>query len=172
MRYLFHMVVLFLLLMSVTIFVIIVGYLYMVRNGAPYLGTQNNITNQIVAFAEMQPNEKVIDIGSGDGRVVGEFAEHGCKAYGIELNPLLVWISLARLRKKDNATILLGDIWAHNYAPYDVVYVYGMPHLMKRLQTKLRSELKPGAKVITNAFQFPDWSVAKQRGRLRLYKQP
>lgn len=150
---------------------LISAYLYIIVRGAPYVGSQDIVINNIIAFAEIRPNQKVIDIGSGDGRIVETFAMHGCKASGIELNPLLVWYSRWKLRRYADVTLYNADFWSHNYSNYDIVYIYGMSHLMKRLQTKLRKELKPGAKVITNAFQFPDWRVTKHKGRLYLYTQ-
>ncbi len=143
----------------------------MIKNGAPYLWSNSEVEDRIVSFSGVKRNEKVIDIGSGDGRIVKAFARFGCRSYGIELNPLLVWFTRWKLRPYSTSVIYNADLWSHDYSPYDIVYVYGMPHLMQRLQTKLRKELKPGAKVITNAFKFPDWQEAQNDGRLSLYIQ-
>jgi 16S rRNA A1518/A1519 N6-dimethyltransferase RsmA/KsgA/DIM1 with predicted DNA glycosylase/AP lyase activity len=161
------------LVISLIILLLLVGlisaYLYSIVSGAPYVGSQDVVIKNIVAFAEIRPNQKVIDIGSGDGRMVNAFAKLGCRSYGIELNPVLVWYSRWKIGRNSGAMIYNADLWSHNYSGYDVVYAYAMPHLMKRLQTKLMKELKPGAKVVTNAFQFPDWKATKVAGRLHLY---
>ena len=61
--------------------------------GAIYDPSNNESVKKMVELAQIKPGEKSVDLGSGDGRVVIEFAKKGIQAHGYEINPLLVMIS-------------------------------------------------------------------------------
>lgn len=62
---------------------------------------------------------------------------------------------------RDDSKFVLGDIFHHNLSQYDVIYMFLMPETYKKLRDKLKSELKPGARVITYVWPIPDWTPAK-----------
>ncbi|XP_075442322.1 ATP synthase subunit C lysine N-methyltransferase isoform X2 [Ascaphus truei] len=85
----------------------------------------------------------VVDIGSGDGRIVIAAAKEGFRAVGYELNPWLVWYSRYRARREGvhhNATFYISDLWK-----------------MSQLEKKLQMELDDNARVIACRFPFPHW---------------
>ena len=117
---------------------------------------------------------KMIDIGSGDGRIVAAFAKNGFEAEGIEINPLLVLKSRWKLRQKglsNKAQIRFNDFWHLHFVDYDIVTVYGITHMMPKLETKLNQELKPGSIIISNHFVFPHWQVKDKIGDVLLYEK-
>ena len=61
-------------------------------------------------------------------------------------------------------------MWATDCSGYDVVFVFGMPHVMERLRLKLHAELRPGAAVISNGFLFEGWEPEESRGGVYLYR--
>lgn len=128
-------------------------------NGAVYFPTSMRNLNAIVALAEVQPGQKVADLGSGDGRIVMAFARLGAEAHGYEINPLLVWKSKRAIRRaglQRNAFVHWKSMWRADLTGYKAVTVYGIPYIMNRLGKKLDKELVPGAKIVSNIFPLPD----------------
>lgn len=146
--------------------------LYSIPRGAPYAATDNVTLPLMLTTAKLKKGEKAIDIGSGDGKVVIALAKRGVEAHGIEFNPVLVWWSRMRIRRlglQKYAIIHWGDMWRHDYSAYDVITIYGIFYIMKRMEKKLRREAKPGARIVTNYFAFPTWKPLKKKGRAALY---
>ncbi|XP_039076386.1 ATP synthase subunit C lysine N-methyltransferase [Hyaena hyaena] len=103
----------------------------------------------------------LVDIGSGDGRVVIAAAKEGFTAVGYELNPWLVWYSRYRARREgvqDSAKFYISDLWKVTFSQYTNVVVFGVPQMMPRLEEKLELELKDDARVIACRFPFPRWT--------------
>uniref|UniRef100_A0A8C7EH88 ATP synthase subunit C lysine N-methyltransferase n=1 Tax=Nothoprocta perdicaria TaxID=30464 RepID=A0A8C7EH88_NOTPE len=105
----------------------------------------------------------LVDIGSGDGRVVIAAAKRGFKAVGYELNPWLVWYSRYRAWRDgvhQNTKFYISDLWKVSFSHYTNVVVFG-PLLfapqMPLLEKKLEEELQYNARVIACRFPFPCW---------------
>lgn len=143
---------------------------YSLFRGAPYAALSKK---KIKIMMELLDTKKgrFIDIGSGDGRIVIAAAKMGMLSYGIEINPLLALISMIKIRtaKQKNAHIILGDCWKHSFSDYDFISVWGTAHMMRALEKKLLSELRPGAKVVSNHFKFPNWKAKKSKNDAYLY---
>ncbi|KAM8813677.1 ATP synthase subunit C lysine N-methyltransferase isoform 2-T2 [Rhynchonycteris naso] len=92
----------------------------------------------------------LVDIGSGDGRIVIAAAKEGFTAVGYELNPWLVWYSRYRAWREGVqhlAKFHISDLWK-----------------MPQLETKLELELEGDARVIACRFPFPNWTPAQVTG--------
>jgi cyclopropane fatty-acyl-phospholipid synthase-like methyltransferase len=167
------------MLSAIILLLILVGaiyliwlFLYSLLFGAPYAAIGEARLKTMIRLADIKKGEKAADLGSGDGRIVSACAEKGAIAHGYEINPLLYVISLRNLTKKgvsSNAKIFLKDLWSVDFSSYDVVTLYGNFPMMSRLQKKLQKELRPGARVISNHFKFPNWKVEKEEEDLYLY---
>uniref|UniRef100_A0A8C2TTU0 ATP synthase c subunit lysine N-methyltransferase n=1 Tax=Coturnix japonica TaxID=93934 RepID=A0A8C2TTU0_COTJA len=93
----------------------------------------------------------VVDIGSGDGRIVIAAAKRGFEAVGYELNPWLVWYSRYRAWRDGvhhNAKFYISDLWKVSFSRYTNVVVFGVPQMMPELQKKLKEELESFATVL------------------------
>ncbi|XP_071807882.1 ATP synthase subunit C lysine N-methyltransferase-like [Asterias amurensis] len=132
----------------------------------PYIpATEKQVTN---VFKMLQNSGKakgsLVDLGSGDGRIVLEAAKMGLQATGYELNPWLVWYSklTARLQGlQPKAAFYRRDLWKVDLTRYDSAVVFGVPQMMPKLQEKLEKELKDDGVVIACRFPFPDnWEPA------------
>ncbi|KAL4635157.1 protein FAM173B [Arapaima gigas] len=100
----------------------------------------------------------LVDIGSGDGRIVIAAAKQGFCAVGIELNPWLVWYSRYRAWREGvhhKTTFYRSDLWKVNFSQYTNVVIFGVPQMMAQLEDKLRAELSSGARVVACRFPFP-----------------
>ncbi|OGL72931.1 hypothetical protein A3E39_03440 [Candidatus Uhrbacteria bacterium RIFCSPHIGHO2_12_FULL_60_25] len=151
------------------------GYLlYFLLRGAPYLPTKKDGVAKMVALARVGHGMKAADLGSGDGRIVIALAKTGAEAHGYEVNPFLVWWSRRKIRAAgvaDRAFIHRKSFWSTSFESFDAVTVFGITHIMKRLEKKLRRELRPNARVVSNGFVFPIWTPVTDDGCIYLYEQ-
>ncbi|CAH6787402.1 Atpsckmt [Phodopus roborovskii] len=103
----------------------------------------------------------LVDIGSGDGRIVIAAAKEGFPAVGYELNPWLVWYSRYRAWREGvhgSAKFYVSDLWKVTFAQYSNVVIFGVPQMMPQLEKKLELELEDDARVIACRFPFPHWT--------------
>ncbi len=99
----------------------------------------------------------IIDLGSGDGRMVMEAAKLGIPSLGIEINPFLYLLSLLKVKFcSSKAKFEWGNFWGKDLGQADIITIY-LPITSKRLETKLKKELKRGSLVLTYQTGFPNW---------------
>lgn len=156
--------VLVILFLSVIIFFII--------RIVPYVPASSAKVRLIVELAGIKAGERAADLGSGDGRIIIAFARAGAQAYGFEINPALVLLARFRIRLaglRGKAFVHWKSFWGQDFSSFDMVAVYGMPHIMKDLEAKLHKELKPGARVVSLTFPFPTWPHLKKEDGAYLY---
>lgn len=103
----------------------------------------------------------LVDIGSGDGRIVIAAAKRGFKAVGFELNPWLVWYSRYKAWREGvhhSTSFYISDLWKVSFSEYTNVVIFGVPQMMEQLEVKLQMELQSSAKVVACRFPFPTWT--------------
>lgn len=105
---------------------------------------------------------RVLDIGSGTGSFVREFARlrPDSEVHGIEAAPAPAFLARHLARKQANAHLVRGDFFAADWSRFDVVYAFLSPAPMARVWEKAREELRPGAVLISNSFPIPDQEEA------------
>lgn len=168
---------------SIVILLLVIYFLGRpIIRGAIYFPTSPRSVREMLALADPKPGDRVVDLGSGDGRILIAFAERGASAVGYEINPVLVWRSrgaIARAGFGDegkngggSAVVHWESFWNADLSQFDTVIVYGIPYIMRGLQRKLERELHPGAKIISNAFQFPGWTPVATEQKIFLYVRP
>ncbi|XP_074544391.1 ATP synthase subunit C lysine N-methyltransferase [Halichoeres trimaculatus] len=109
----------------------------------------------------------LVDIGSGDGRIVIAAAKQGFKASGFELNPWLVLYSRYKAWREGvnrSTSFYISDLWKVSFAQYSNVVIFGVPQMMEKLELKLASELPTTAKVVACRFPFPTWVPEQTTG--------
>ncbi|XP_029641239.1 ATP synthase subunit C lysine N-methyltransferase-like [Octopus sinensis] len=102
----------------------------------------------------------LLDIGSGDGRIVLEAAKHGFKATGVELNIWLVLYSKFRswrLGLNQRAGFVRQDLWKTDLSEFDNIVIFGVEQMMMPLKDKLNKEMHSSMSVVACRFPFPDW---------------
>lgn len=101
----------------------------------------------------------LIDLGSGDGRIVLAAARVGFKAHGIELNPWLVWYSrLSALTKglSPQTSFFRKDLWKYNLQNYNNVVIFGVEQMMEDIEEKFNTELQKNSVIIACRFPLPN----------------
>lgn len=141
--------------------------------GAPFESTVKKRVNKMIEFSRVSKNEKIVDLGSGNGKIVIEFAKKGIEAHGYEINPFLVYISRKRIKKlflQDKAFIHRKNFMKEDLSDYDVVFIFQIWYMMGKLEKKLKKELKKGSRIVSNTWKFPNWKPRKQSKGVYLYK--
>lgn len=133
--------------------------------GGPFVPSTKKTVEAMILLANLHPGQTVVDIGSGDGRVLFAAAQKGANAIGIEINPYLVWFTRIRAflgPYRGRVRVIWKNLWKADVSRADVVFVYLIPWKMEELEIKLMEELKPGALVISNSFIFPSWKILRK----------
>ena len=130
--------------------------------GAPYVPTPYAIADRMLTLANVGPDDYLIDLGSGDGRLVIAAVEKykARGAAGIEIDPDLVKQSTETAKKAgvaDRVTFTAGDLFAADISRATVVTLYLLPRMLSDVAEKLRKELKPGTRVISHDYSLPGW---------------
>lgn len=147
-------------------------YFRKIAKGAPYVPTDDETIQNIIALSEIKTGEKVVDLGSGDGKMIIQFAKKGAIATGYEISPVLVWITKYKIWKnklRGKALVYKKDFWKEDLSQFDVVILFGIPYIMDELEQKLSNELSSHARIVSNKFEFPSWKAKKKMGRATLY---
>ena len=141
--------------------------------GAPYVPVLRRDQMALLSLVELQPGQTIIDLGSGDGRLLREAAARGMTAIGYEINPLLYAISLIVCWPyRHSVTIHLGDYWHRRLPQTDVMYVFLIERYMKRLDTKLVREITKPTTVISHIFKIPGRAPIAQNSASFVYRYP
>ncbi|MGH9805549.1 MAG: SAM-dependent methyltransferase, partial [Candidatus Acidiferrales bacterium] len=131
----------------------------------PYVGSLQEKVRLMLQAARVKPGELVIDVGSGDGRIVILAAEgFGARAIGIELDAELVAHSRSLVAARgldDRVNILHANALDVDISPADVVTLYLTPQGLTLLRPYLERTLRPGTRVVSNVFQIPGWKPAE-----------
>lgn len=137
------------------------------RTGGPYVPTPQAVVDAMLDFAEVGPRDFVIDLGSGDGRIVLTAAErYQARGVGIEIDPELVETSNAEAKKRGldgRASFLQGDVLKAAIDEATVVTLYLLPGMMRQLEAKFSRELAPGTRIVAHDFSFGEWKPDRER---------
>ncbi len=142
--------------------------------GAPWVPTSMRMVRRMLTLAEVGPDDVVYDLGCGDGRMIITAARrYGARAVGIEIDPLrYLWcqmlITILRLRKR--IRIIYGDFFGADLREADVVTCYLLQSTNDRLEEKLRTELRSGARVVSNTFTFDGLDAVRSEKGAWLYR--
>ena len=145
-------------------------FAFVILFGAPYLPTFNKQVSAAFAISKLKQGDSLVDLGSGDGRVLLAAAKRGIKATGYEINPILWLFSVIRTWPyRKLVTVKLKSFWSEELPETDVVFVFLIEHFMQKLDKKLTKELKPGTKVVSHAFKLPRQEMSRHEA-LFLYR--
>jgi precorrin-6B methylase 2 len=127
----------------------------------PFITTPEEVVEGMLRLAGTGPRDLVMDLGSGDGRIVIAAAEKfGARGLGIELDGSLVEESRENARRAkvaDRVSFVQGDVLAADISQATVVTVYLLPGLINRLQPRFLESLRPGTRIVSHAFAMTSW---------------
>lgn len=132
----------------------------------PYVPTAPNVVEAMLSIASVGPQDYVVDLGSGDGRIViAAASRHGARGLGVELDANLV----ERARKRsieagvgDRVEFRADNLFIADISRATVLTLYLFPSVNIQLRPRLFSELKPGTRVVSHDFDMELWQPDAQ----------
>jgi predicted RNA methylase len=132
-----------------------------------------NVVHLMLTMAQVGPVDVVYDLGCGDGRTIVAAAwRYGARAVGIEIDPLrYLWCQLliTVLGLRDRVRIVYGDFFAQDLSEANVVTCYLLQDTNNKLVGKLKRELRPGTRIVSNTFVFRKLRLIRQNARAKLF---
>ncbi len=127
----------------------------------PYLPTPQVVVDEMLRMAKVGPADYVIDLGSGDGRIVITAAkQHGARGLGVEIDGALV----SNARREAQRQGVAGRVEFHernlfitDISRATVLTLYLYPRLMMQLRPRFFADLKPGTRVVSHDFDMENW---------------
>jgi SAM-dependent methyltransferase len=127
----------------------------------PYAGTRPEVVALMLELAEVGPRDHVLDLGTGDGRIlIAAAQDHGASGLGVDLDPVLVRRAERNARRAgvaERTRFAVADIFETPFGEADVVAMFLLPEVNLRLRPRLLAELRPGARIVSHAFDMGDW---------------
>jgi SAM-dependent methyltransferase len=122
-----------------------------------WVPTPDSVVQRMLDMAKVTPKDRVVDLGSGDGKIAIAAALRGARARGIEYNPDMVALSRRNARaQRVDVAFETGDIFESDFSDADVVTLYLLPQLNERLRPILL-DMRPGTRVTSHQFAMGDW---------------
>ncbi|MGH9662248.1 MAG: SAM-dependent methyltransferase [Bryobacteraceae bacterium] len=132
---------------------------------APFLPAPQIIVDRMLESARLKPGEVVYDLGAGDGRILITAAQkYRARAIGVELMESLFRNTVRRITSLGLDTqvkMIHGNAMNVDLSPADVVTVFLLTSSNERLKPNFEKYLKPGARVVSYAFEIPGWEAAR-----------
>lgn len=128
----------------------------------PFVPTPQETVDRMLEMAKVGPNDYLIDLGSGDGRIpITAAKKFGIRALGVDLNPVRIAESNENAKKEgvtDKVTFIEGDLFKQDISKATVLTMYLLPDVNMKLRPKIWSDLKPGTRIVSHAFTMGDWT--------------
>lgn len=128
----------------------------------PYIPSSEVAVEEMLRLAAVEPEDTVVDLGSGDGRIVIAAAKYfGAKGIGIEIDPKLVAESEENARQAgvaDRVRFHAQDVLKADISLATVVTMYLLSSLISKLRPKLLADLKPGTRIVAHDFPVEGWT--------------
>jgi hypothetical protein len=138
-----------------------------VKRDVPYVPTPHETIAEMLRMAQVDRDDIVYDLGSGDGRIVISAArDYGARGVGIEIDPARIETAVANAEDAgvaDRVRFIQQDLFEADLSEATVVTLYLLPTVNFRLRPKLLAELRPGTPVVSHAFSMADWDPDDQR---------
>lgn len=130
-------------------------------NAGPYVPSPQSVVADMLKLAHVGPLDYVIDLGSGDGRIVLTAAKvFGARGFGVEIKDQLVKQANAAAQAQGLASrvrFIKADLFKTDISQATVLTMYLLPHTVNLLRDKLFAELKPGTRVISHDYPLDGW---------------
>ena len=125
-----------------------------------YVPTPPEVVDAMLKVANVGPDDVLYDLGSGDGRIPVTAAKRfGTRGVGFDIDPQRIAEANTNAKAAevtDKVRFVQGDLFQQDLRPATVISLYLLPGLNARLKPTLL-KLKPGTRIVSHAFQMPDW---------------
>jgi hypothetical protein len=136
------------------------------RGDVVYVPTPQVVVDEMLRMGKVGANDYLIDLGSGDGRIVITAAKRlGARGFGVDLDTYLLKIANATAKKEgvtDRAHFVEQNLFETDLSPATVVTTYLLPEMNRKLRPKLLA-LKPGTRVVAHDYSMGDWDADEEK---------
>ena len=147
---------------------------------SPFIASDPVSVGQMIVLAGLRDGDTVVDLGSGDGRIViaAARAHAGIRGWGVDLDEKLVLESNAAAEAQglaERIRFVRGDVFDADLSQVDVIFIWLWPEIMRMLRPKILAEARPGTRVITGIWALGNWRpdrVDDKSMRLNLWIVP
>ena len=133
----------------------------------PFVPSHGDVLRAMFDMTKANKGDYVIDLGSGDGRIVIAAAKWlGARGFGVDLNKELVAIATKQARQQgvaDRARFFVRDLFATDISKATLVTMYLLPEIVLQLRPKLLSTLKPGTRIASHDYHLGAWRPDQTR---------
>jgi hypothetical protein len=127
----------------------------------PYVPTRYPVVAKMLEMAKVGPDDYVIDLGSGDGRIlVAAAKDRGARGFGVDIDPQRIAEAKTHAEAagvQDRVTFRRQDLFKTPIDEATVLTMYLLPEVNLRLRPRILAELRPGSRVVSHAFDLGDW---------------
>ena len=153
---------------------LILSYTLFFIFGAPYDPTTKKKLETISSLIKDNKSKRIAELGSGDGRLAIRIANDNPKTIidCYEINPLLVLISKSKIKKaklNKRVKVHYQNFWKVNLFKYDSVVLFQFPHVMNKLEKKIKKECKKETRIISNHWEFKNLKEIKSVNDVWVY---
>ena len=133
-----------------------------VQSLAPYVPSPEDVVDRMLALANVQKEDTVLDLGCGDGRIPIRAAQKfGARGVGVDIDPKLLEEARANAKKAGVENLVefrLEDAMTTDLSKASVVTLYLLSSSNAKLRPRLQADLQPGSRIVSHAFSMgPDW---------------
>src|SRR5882672_7559680 len=135
------------------------------KDAGPYVPSPQSVVSDMLRYAEVGPNDFLIDLGSGDGRIVRTAAKvFGARGFGVEIKDDLVRKANEDAQKEglaDRVKFIKADLFKTDISQASIITMYLLPDTVNLLKDKLLTELKPGTRIVSHDYPLTGWIPEK-----------
>jgi hypothetical protein len=135
------------------------------KNAGPYVPSPQSVVADMLKVAEVGPQDFLIDLGSGDGRIVLTAAKvFGARGFGVEIKEDLVHKANDAAKAEgiaDRVKFIKQDLFKTDISQASVLTMYLLPDTVNLLKDKFLAELKPGTRIISHDYPLTGWIPEK-----------
>ena len=136
-----------------------------VKNAGPYVPSPQSVVADMLRYAEVNAKDFLIDLGSGDGRIVLTAAKvFGARGFGVEIKEDLVKRANEAAQKEgvaDRVRFMKQDLFKTDISQASVITMYLLPDTVVLLRDKFLKELRPGTRIVSHDYPLTGWLAEK-----------
>lgn len=135
------------------------------KDAGPYVPSPQSVVSDMLRYADVGPDDFLIDLGSGDGRIVLTAAKvFGARGFGVEIKNDLVKRSNDAAQKEgvaDRVRFIKQDLFKTDLSQATVITMYLLPDTVNLLKDKFLNELRPGTRIVSHDYPLTGWIPEK-----------
>ena len=132
-----------------------------IKDAGPYVPSPQSVVSDMLRYADVSAQDFLIDLGSGDGRIVLTAAKvFGARGFGVEIKDELVKKSNEAAKNEglaDRVRFMKQDLFKTDLSQATVITMYLLPDTVNLLKDKFLSELRPGTRIVSHDYPLTGW---------------